>query len=117
MLKKLHNICSSISIELLRDNFRLINATERFAENAPLKNGVFSRVAKNMKIQAQAITQESLVQDITFVENSSQQNSSSFNQPEITISVKALQRAKQQLPLRQSCNYHLPKQQAFPSIY
>ena len=75
---------------------RLINATERFAENAPFKNGVFSGVARNIEIQVQAITQESLMDDITFVTNSAQQNSSSSNQPEITIAVKALQKAKQQ---------------------
>ena len=74
---------------------RLINATERFAENAPLKKGVLSGVGGNIEIQAQAIVQESLVEDITFVANSSQQNSSPSNQPEITIAAAAFQKAKQ----------------------
>ena len=61
-----------------------------------LKNGVFSVVAKNIEIKAQAITQESLEEDVTFIANSSQPNSSSSIQPEITIAAKSFQLAKQQ---------------------
>ncbi len=76
--------------------FRLINATERLAENAPLNNGSFSYVAKNIEIETQVITPQSLDEGVTYVANSSQQNSSSPMQPQINITAKAFQEAKQQ---------------------
>ena len=48
-----------------------------------------------MEIQARATTQELLVEDIMFAANSPMQNSSSSNQPKITITAKAFQKAKQ----------------------
>ena len=70
--------------------------TERLAENVPLNNGSFSYVAKNIEIETQVITPQSLDEGVTYVANSSQQNSSSPIQPQINITAKAFQEAKQQ---------------------
>ena len=74
----------------------MINATETFAENVPLQNGVFSYNASNIEMKGQAITRQSLDDDFIYIANLMKQNSLSPIQQQITIAASALQKAKQQ---------------------